>query len=314
MLKKIIKVFLSKEQFRKVVNYKIKQKYDKNRKKLTSLEARENYINKQFFKEYGYKIDFTKEPKTFNEKIQFRKLYTDEETNRLYATCADKYKVREYVANKIGEQYLIPLELVTDKLSIDDWNKLSNECVIKTNHNSGPVQIIFDKTKEDARVIIDEINFQLTIDYGVLSLESYYSLIERKVIVEKLLKDENGEVPRDYKFYCFRNGKEIDIFIQIIGERTQDGYYANFYDQKWEKLDFYFGGKLGLNKIKKPKNLDKMIEIVKRLSEDFDYVRIDLYNVDEKIYFGEITFCPNSGMKKPTPISWDLKLGELWKK
>lgn len=313
MLKKIIKACLNKEQIRKIGNYRIKKKYLENQKELKSLEARENYINEKFFKEYGYKINFAKEPKTFSEKIQFRKLYTDEETNKLYAKCADKYKVREYVASKIGEEYLIPLELVTDKLTINDWNKLPNECVIKANHNSGPVQVIFDKNKENPKSIIDEINFQLSMDYGVLSLESYYSLIERKVIVEKLLKDENGKVPPDYKFYCFRNDNKIDIFIQVIGERTKDEYYVNFYNQKWENLDFYFGGKLALTRIKKPKNLEKMIEIVKKLSEDFDYSRIDLYNMDEKIYFGEITFCPNSGMKKPTPISWDLKLGELWK-
>lgn len=312
-LKKILEKFLSKEKIRSISNYRIKKSFLKNKKILNTIEAKENYINKQFFKEFGYKIDFTKAPKTFNEKIQFRKLYSSDEEKKLYAICSDKYKVREYVANKIGEEYLIPLLLTTDKLTLNDWKDLPNECVIKANHNSGPVQIISNKNKVDAKKIINEINFQLEIDYGLISLESYYSLIERKVVVEKLLKNKNGKSLDDYKFYCFNNDKETKILIQVIGNRTEEGYEVNFYDENWEKLDFYFGGILAKDKVKKPENLDKMIEIAKELSKDFDYSRIDLYNLEGKIYFGEITFCPNSGFKKAKPEFWDLKLGEMWK-
>lgn len=308
MLKKVIKACLNKEQIRKVGNYRIKKKYLKNKKELKSLEARENYINEQFFKEYGYRIDFTKEPKTFSEKIQFRKLYTDEETNKLYAKCADKYKVREYVASKIGKEYLIPLELVTDSLTIDDWNKLPNECVIKANHNSGPVQVIFDKTKKNAKSIIDEINFQLSMDYGVLSLESYYSLIERKVIVEKLLKDKEGKVPKDYKIHCFRNSSgEIKKIIQVDSDRYEN-HSQDFYDENLENLKLEAYAKNSKEKIKLIKELKELLKIAEKLSEDFDYVRADFYLFEEKIYFGELTFCPWSGFQKFSPNKWDTIL------
>lgn len=315
MLKKVIKACLSKEQIRKVGNYRIKKKYLKNKKELKSLESRENYTNEQFFKEYGYKINFSKEPKTFSEKIQFRKLYTDSETNKLYAICADKYKVREYVANKIGEEYLIPLELVTDKLTIDDWNKLPNECVIKANHNSGPVQVIFDKTKENPKSIIDEINFQLSVDYGILSLESYYSLIERKVIVEKLLKAENNKVPADYKFHCFKNNKDgFKIMIQVDLERYEN-HKRGFYDENW-KLSKYLTGTKYCKLIDfyypKPKLFNKMLKLSKKLAEDFDYVRVDFYEVDKKIYFGELTFAHESGFNNFNFLDGDLEFGKYW--
>lgn len=314
MLKKIIKACLSKEQVRKVGNYRIKQKYNKNRKELNSLKARENYINEQFFKEYGYKIDFAKEPKTFSEKIQFRKLYTDSETNKLYAICADKYKVREYVANKIGEEYLIPLELVTDKLTIDDWNKLPNECVIKANHNSGPVQVIFDKTKENPESIIDEINFQLTIDYGVLSLESYYSLIERKVIVERLLKDKNGKVPPDYKFHMFKQkDRTFKSIIQVDLSRFEN-HTRGFFTESWLKLPYITSSnhKLIDFDYNPPNSLNKMNELAKKLAEDFDYVRVDFYDTGDFIYFGELTFAHGSGFEKFTSIEGENAFGKYW--
>lgn len=297
---------------RKISNYRMKKNFLKNKKNLKTTRDKEDYINEQFLKNFGYKIDFSKTPKTFNEKIQFRKIYSSDEEKKLYAICSDKYKVRKYVADRIGEEYLIPLLIVTEKLTLDIWKKLPDECVIKANHNSGPVQIISNKNKIVAKEIIDEINFQLEIDYGVVSLESYYSLIERKVVVEKLLKNKNGKSLDDYKFYCFNNNKETKILIQVISNRTENGYEVNFYDENWEKLNFHFGGSLAKNKIEKPEKLEKMIEIAKKLSKDFDYSRIDLYNLDGKIYFGEITFCPNSGLIKPNPEFWDLKLGEMW--
>lgn len=315
MLKKIIKMFLTSEQLRKINNYRIKKKYLKNRKELRSLEARENYINEEFFQRYGYKIDFIKEPKTFSEKIQFRKLYTNDKTNELYAICADKYRVREYIADKIGEEYLIPLELVTDKLTMEDWNKLPKECVIKANHNSGPVQVIFDKNKKNPKAIIDEINFQLSMDYGVLSLESHYSLIERKVIVEKLLKDREGKVPPDYKFHCFKKSKGgFKIMIQVDLGRYEN-HRRGFYDEDW-KLSKYLTGtsycKLIDFDYQKPKSLNKMLELSKKIAEDFDYIRVDFYEVNEKIYFGELTFAHEGGFNDFNLPEGDLEFGKYW--
>lgn len=295
---KKIRNFLKQFYWIRFFNLYLKQLYLKTF--YSSTKAKENYIKKQFKKHLGYEIDFNKEPETFNQKIQFRKLY---DNNPLYSICADKYRVREYVKEKIGEEYLIPLYLVTDKLTEEQWEKLPNSFVAKANHNSGPVQIVKDKSKANKKEIIRELNNQLKIDYGILSMEKYYSDIPRKIIVEKYLKD-NIE---DYKFNCFNNKK-------IILERvTKASELSNMYNPySWEKFNFTTGNIIDKRVYEKPKNFEKMLEIVKELSQDFEYVRVDLYNVDGKIYVGELTFCESSGFGKFTQEEWDYKFGNYW--
>ncbi|WP_291255420.1 ATP-grasp fold amidoligase family protein [Fusobacterium sp.] len=280
--------------------FKIYITITKNKFLYNTLEKQEKYIKKQFKECLDYEIDFNKQPVTFNQKIQFRKLY---DNNPLYSICADKYRVREYVKEKIGEEYLIPLYLVTDKLTEEQWDKLPNSFVAKANHNSGPVQIVKDKNKVNKKEIIRELNNQLKLDFGSLTLEKYYSDIPRKIIVEKFLK-ENIE---DYKFNCFNNG-------EIILERvTKASEISNMYDPySWKQLNFTTGNKIDLKKYEKPQNFEKMLEIVKILSEDFEYVRVDLYNIEGKIYVGELTFCESSGFGKFTDEKWDYKFGEFW--
>lgn len=264
-------------------------------------KAKEKYIQKKFKKKLGYEINFREKPTTFNQKIQFRKLY---DNNPLYAICADKYRVREYVKKKIGEEYLIPLYLVTDKLTMEQWEELPESFVAKANHNSGPVQIVKDKSKVDAKKIIKELNNQLKIDYGVLSMEKYYSDIPRKIIVEKYLKDDI----EDYKFNCFNNGTKI-----ILERVTKASELSNMYDPiPWDKLDFTTGNVIDPNKYEKPQNFGKMLEIAKCISVEFDYIRVDLYNVDGAIYVGELTFCESGGFGKFTDEKWDYKFGEFW--
>ena len=270
----------------------------------SSTKAKEKYIKKQFKKYLGYEIDFNKEPETFNQKIQFRKLY---DNNPLYSICADKYRVREYVKEKIGEEYLIPLYLVTDKLTEEQWDKLPNSFVAKANHDSGTVKIIKDKNKVDKKKIIKELNMSLKFDYGIVSLEKYYSNIPRKIIVEKYLKEEIV----DYKFLCF-NGKVEMLFLCL--NRNSTGLNVDFYSKEWEKLPFERHYKNSDKIINKPDNYEKMIEISEKLAEDFDFVRVDLYEVNNKIYFGELTFCPGSGMEEFTPEEWDYKIGSYWEK
>lgn len=266
-------------------------------------------IERGFKKAVGYELNL-RTPKTFNEKIQFRKLY---DKNPLYSLCSDKYKVREYVEKKIGKKYLIPLYFVVDRLTEEHWDKLPNQCVIKANHNSGPVQIVSNKHEADKNKIIKEINRQLKEKYGTISMESYYDRIDPMIIVEKLLTTEEDNIPEDYKFHCFNKSGEFKCFIQIITERKNDKYKANFYTEKWESLGFHLGGNLLQDNVKKPSGLEEMIKIAKKLSEDFDYVRVDLFNLGEKIYFGELTFCPNSGMQSFKPDkSWDVKFGSYW--
>lgn len=306
-----------KEKIKKLVGangyfYYLKLKEIYFRKKFNSVEKKEKYIQNKFKENLSYEIDFSKEPKTFNQKIQFRKLY---DNNPLYSTCSDKYRVREYIKEKIGEKYLIPLYLVTDKLTEEQWDKLPNQFVAKANHNSGPVQIIKDKNKVNKKEIIKELNNQLKLNYGILSMEKFYSDIPRKIIVEKFLSIID-EIPADYKFHCFNYKDEFKCFIEHIVGRKENNlsiYKSVYYDENWNKMPFTIESKNYDYIVEKPKNLKKMLEIVKKLSEDFEYVRVDLYNVDEKIYFGELTFCDGSGLAKFEPEDWDYKFGSYWK-
>lgn len=277
----------------------------------SSIQAKEKYIKKQFKNCLGYEINFNREPETFNQKIQFRKLY---DNNPLYSICSDKYRVREYVKEKIGEEYLVPLYLVTDKLTEEQWDKLPNSFVAKANHDSGTVKIVKDKNKVDKKKIIKELNMSLKFDYGVLSMEKFYSNIPRKIIVEKYL----GDNIEDYKFHIFNTNIDEDkIFLQVDGDRFIE-HKRSFYDENQRKLnlkitsafDFY---EYDLEKKIKKEQWKKMKEITKKLSEDFKYVRVDIFNIDDKIYFGEITFCHGSGFEDFEPIEWDYKIGSYWK-
>lgn len=304
-----------KEKLKGTIFHKLYTRYYRSKQKLIGFacsklpKIKKQYLEEKFYKTMGYKMNW-ENPKTFNQKIQFRKVF---DKNPLYALCSDKYRVREYVKEKIGEEYLIPLHLVTDRLTEEHWEKLPNQCVIKANHNSGPVQIILDKAKVDKYKVIKEINRQLKEKYGLISMESYYDDIKPMVTVEKLIKDKNKSVLDDYKIYCFNRNNKFKCFVQVIAERKNGSYKADFYSENWENLGFYLGGELMENKLTEPKNLKEMIKISKKLSEDFDYARIDLYNLDGKIYFGEITFCPNSGLKSFKPDNkWDEKLGSYW--
>lgn len=307
MLKKL-KKYLKKFYWLKFLNLwkeklKLKMFYSTDKKK-------EKYIQKKFKEYLGYEIDFSKEPITFNQKIQFRKLY---DSNPLYSICADKYRVREYVKEKIGEEYLIPLYLVTDKLTEEQWEKLPNSFVAKANHNSGPVQIVKDKIKANKKEIIRELNNQLKLDYGILSMEKYYSDIPRKIIVEKFLKDNERTMLQDIKVHCFNDGKKRRYFFDLCSRESVDGKVkSTIYDENWNNLKIT-NAVLDENKYEKPKNFEKLLKVIKELSEDFEYVRVDLYNIDEKIYFGELTFCESSGFGKFTDEKWDYKFGSYWK-
>lgn len=282
------------------------------RLRLNTITKKEKYIKRKFKRKLGYEIDFSKDPVTFNQKIQFRKLY---DNNPLYAICADKYRVREYVKKKIGEEYLILLYLVTDKLTMEQWEELPESFVAKANHNSGPVQIVKDKSKVDAKKIIKELNNQLKIDYGVLSMEKYYSDIPKKIIVERYLKGGDDNDLKDYKFFCFHGRVK---YCQLIKNRSTEET-IDFYDINWKKQDF-IGLVSPVNPIEKcsneiepiPKNYNLMLNIAERLAADFDFVRVDLYNVDGKIYFGELTFCPASGLGTFIPEEWNKNFGEFW--
>lgn len=302
-----IREFFEKFGLEKEIEFyyrKLRENIMKNR--FSKIEEQKKYITKNFKKRLGYEINFKKNPETFNQKLQFRKIY---DNNLLYILCADKYAVREYVKRKIGEKYLVPLYLVTDKLTQEQWNELPTEFVAKANHNSGPVQIIRNKFQVDSKKIIKELNNQLKLDFGIITLEKWYSKIKPKIIIEKYLEHSNDTI-EDFKFHIFNTE---NIFIEHIYERKNNQIFECFYDKNWNRIDIAIGAKIYNHTVKKPQNYEEMLKIAIKLAEDFEYARIDLYNIKGKIYFGEITFCGDCGFGKFTDEKWDYKFGKFWK-
>jgi hypothetical protein len=261
------------------------------------------------FIQYKYKEHFNKEvnlknPKSFTEKIQWLKLNDRKE---LYTQCADKYLVRNYVGSKIGSEYLIPLVFTTENYKEINQNNLPDyPVIIKTNHDSGGTFIIKDKKNVDFQIIQDELKNRLDKNFYNLNREWEYKNIKPRIIVEKLLQDndENAQL-NDYKIYCF-HGKPK--FIQTIfdrGVKTKEDWY----DIDWNLLDAYY---FSPNKkhVNKPKLFEELIKISEKLSQDIPYVRVDLYISKNKIYFGEMTFRPYGGFMKFIPTSFDIDLGK----
>lgn len=250
-------------------------------------------------------------PKTFTEKIQWLKLYNRKPE---YTTMVDKLAVKEYVANIIGQEYIIPTIGVWDSFDEIDWDILPDKFVLKTTNGggNGGVVICTDKTKFDKRSSYKKIHYSLSSDIYKNLREWPYKNVRKHIIAEKFIQSQDGSDLTDYKFFCF-NGKVR--FCQVIKDRTSHET-IDFFNEKWVHQEF-----IGLNPkavhakepITKPRNYDKMIEIAAKLSEGIPFVRIDLYNINGIIYFGEITFFPASGFGQFTPHKYDYILGQYIK-
>ncbi len=264
------------------------------------------YIKLLYKLEMGKKLDLNN-PKTFNEKIQWLKLY---DRKNIYTTMVDKYLVKDYVTNIIGNKYIIPTLGVYDEFDDIDFSKLPNQFVIKSNNDSGGIVICKDKKNLDLIKTKKIINDSLHKNYYYNCREWPYKNIKPKIIIEEYLYDKKGEDLKDYKIQCF-NG--IPKYIQVDFDRFTD-HHRNIYDSNWNYVDLEI--KYPTNKekiIEKPKKLEEMLDIAKKLSKNIPYVRIDLYFVNNQIYFGEITFYHGGGYEHFTPSSDDLKWGNLIK-
>lgn len=243
-------------------------------------------------------------PETYNEKINW--LMLNDRTD-LHTQCADKLAVREFVKSEIGEKYLIPLISTYKKIEDLNINELPDyPFVIKGNHDSGSYHIIKNKKEHDWDLIKKSLKKSLESNYYYFHREWQYKNIQPTLLVEKLLQQEDGTVPVDYKFQC---AKGDVLFIQVIGGR-ESKQKMNFYDVDWNLLPFKFDKYPNSKSIKKPYNFIEMVSLAKKLSEKFIFARIDFYEVNNHIYFGEITFHPRIGLEKFTPKKWDLFYGE----
>jgi hypothetical protein len=260
-------------------------------------------LQRQFKKSLGYRLSL-QNPQTLNEKIQWLKL---NDRSALHTICADKLAVREYVRDKIGAQYLIPLLWHTESPSdLCSDNMPDRSFVVKTNHDSGGVLLVKDKTSVDWSHIRKSFAKQLKTNYYHRTKEWQYKNIKPCILIEELLLDRNQNIPVDYKIHCF-NGKVS--FIQIDSDRQKD-HTRNIYDSDWNLLDCRW---LYENSAEasKPEMLKEMKSLAESIAKDFRYVRVDFYNISSKVYFGEITFHPESGFGKFEPSRWDKHFGDL---
>lgn len=242
-------------------------------------------------------------PSTFNEKLLHDRLF---HKNELIQIISDKYAVRDYVAKCIGEEYLIPLLATYDSCNELKEADLPSDCAIKMNHSSG--QIVIRKNSSDISKRYPEIVNWFKDKYRYQELMWFNQKIERKLVAEELLLDEKGQVPKDYKFFVF--GDEVE-FVQVDLDRF-NGHSRMLYSPDWKPMDVSYAYPVGYES-ESPECLDEMLDLAIKLGADFSFMRVDLYEVDGKIYFGELTPYPLAGWGRLEPYSYDVHLGKLVK-
>lgn len=242
-----------------------------------------------------------KNPKTFNEKLQWMKLY---DRKPIYTTLVDKVDVKDYVAEKIGKEYIVPTLKVWDRVEDLDFDALPDQFVIKCSHDSGGLVICKDKSQLDRPKAIQKLRKCLRYNYFPLWREWPYKNVKPRIIAEKLLCDGNDSI-NDYKIMCF-NGepKLIQLHIGRFSEHTQD-----FYDVNWNRLPIIQGTPMAKDVSERPAALEKMLELSAKLSADIPQVRVDWYWTEGKIYFGEMTFFDASGFENFEPEEYNELLG-----
>ena len=262
-----------------------------------------------YIEETGYKLDL-KNPKSFTQKVVWKKIY---DRNPLIPWTADKYRVREYIKSRLGEKnadkILIPLLYVSDRPESIPFNQFTDEYIVKANHRSGDVIIVEKGKKINKMQAVKKCKVWLSEPYGLLSHDWQYRKIKRKILVEQLLKDENGQLPIDYKFYVLHGKCEL---IFIMSGRFSEDFKNGVFLPDGRLLPVQFGKPNRISEIPKIDNYNEMIEIAECLGKDFDFVRVDLYNLKNKVFFGELTHCPAGGYLKIVPRSFDFEFGEKW--
>ena len=265
------------------------------------------YLKARFRIEMGYCLNL-RHPKTFSEKIQWLKLYNRRPE---YTMMVDKYAVKKYVAQKIGDEYVIPTLGVWNNPEEIEWDKLPSRFVLKTTHGGGNYGVVVckDKSQLDKQQVIEKLKVSLRQDISYYSCEWPYKKVPRRIIAEEYLDPTPDPDLLEYKIFCF-NGKVR--FLKVNLGRSS-GLHINFYNLDFELLPF---GEAWYPpnpeaEIKKPNNFDLMISLAERLSAGQPLLRVDLYNVNGRIYFGELTFFPASGLENYEPIDWDRKIGDM---
>nr|WP_301183545.1 ATP-grasp fold amidoligase family protein [Limosilactobacillus fermentum] len=247
-------------------------------------------------------------PQTFNEKLQWLKIHNRKPE---YTTMVDKYAAKQYVADKIGSQYIIPTLGVWDHFDDIDFDALPDQFVLKCTHDSGGLVICKDKSRLDKKAAKRKIEYYLRRKYYYVHREWPYKDVKPRIIAEKYMTNGSSEELSDYKFYCFDGAVE---FVMINSDRNSDKpTKADYFDRDFNWLDFTWGYQHAEIRPQKPKEFDEMLEIAEKLAKGLPHIRVDFYDCNGQIYFGELTFFDGSGFDKIEPLEWDYKIGKMLK-
>lgn len=248
----------------------------------------------------GYQLDL-RNPKSFNEKLQWLKLY---DHNPLYSTMVDKYRVKKFVADLIGVDYVIPTLAVYQSVDEIDLSALPDQFVLKCNHDSGSVVICRDKSSFDFEKAKQKLNAGLQRNFYWEAREWAYKHVKPLLFAEKYMEDATNKDLLTYKFLCF-GGEPAIMYVTV----KNDDIWENYYDMDFQPLGISRGFHQSSTCIEKPKSFETMKQVARKLSENLTHIRIDLYEVGGQVYFSEFTFYDWAGLAKFNPSKWDEELG-----
>lgn len=270
-----------------------------------------NWMGDRFYLKIAYRIEMGKKlnldhPQTFNEKLQWLKLY---DRRPEYTRMVDKRGVKDYVSSRIGDEYLIPTLGVWENANEIDYDKLPEQFVLKCTHDSGGLFICKDKSKINKKKVGRKLNSCLTHNYYWGQREWPYKNVKPRIIAEQFMEDEKTKELRDYKFFCF-DGIPQALFIASDRNSNTEETKFDFFDMDFNHLPFTNGHPNAKELPAKPMCFEKMKELAAQLSKGIPQVRVDFYEVNGKVYFGEMTFSHWSGFTPFVPEEWDYKFGD----
>lgn len=263
------------------------------------------YLHVKYYCRMGKRLNL-RNPQTFNEKLQWLKLYG---RRPIDTVLSDKYSVKEYIAKTIGAQYVIPLLGVWDRFEDIDFDKLPAQFVLKCTHDSGGIVICKDKSKLDIKSAKKKLSKSLKTDYFVYSREHAYKNIPRRIIAEKYMEDSESQELVDYKVHNFNGVPKMVLLCQ--SRFSKGGLREDFYTPEWEHMDISRPGHPNADEqVPKPAELKEILQLSAKLAAQMPFVRTDFYIINGKIYFGEVTYSPAAGMTTFIPEKWDKILGD----
>lgn len=261
----------------------------------------EAYLKRTFKACFGYVPDL-ENPRTFNEKLQWLKLHDRKD---IYTTMVDKYEAKKYVGHVIGEKYVIPTLGVWDNFDDIDFSKLPMSFVLKCTHDSGSVVLVRDKNHWDKDAAKKLLERGLSRNYYWSGREWPYKNVKPRILAEEMV-DMN---PVDYKWICLKGEPEV---LCMCMDRQKGDLTFNYYDMNFNLLPFeWVHPNIKTGEVKRPENFDEMKKLAQKLSKGIPEVRVDFYDINGQVYFGELTFYHQSGFAPFSPEEWDLKLGQL---